>query len=169
MGAIVFAAWIANKIDYMKWRLLVLGRWFLYELLSFVLVFLKTLSGFNPQFYDCLEWIKTCPVAIGICYFLCLAIPDNIAFKIYKGIIISGFLSTIFVLFFYFKNKIRNIKIIFLKDPQLIFKTTKWFSKTMIMVNYLLVSSIFTEKIQHIYLSVSETIMFGPWEVKIIS
>jgi hypothetical protein len=28
---------------------------------------------------------------------------------------------------------------------------------------------IFTEKIQHIYLSVSETIMFGPWEVKIIS
>jgi hypothetical protein len=39
----------------------------------------------------------------------------------------------------------------------------------MIMVNYLLVFSIFTEKIQHIYLSVSETIMFGPWEVKIIS
>jgi len=37
------------------------------------------------------------------------------------------------------------------------------------MVNYLLVFPIFTKKIQHIYLSVSETIMFGPWEVKIIS
>jgi hypothetical protein len=35
-----------------------------------------------------------------------------------QGVIISGFLSTIFVLFFYFKNKIRNIKIIFLKNPQ---------------------------------------------------
>ena len=39
----------------------------------------------------------------------------------------------------------------------------------MMMVNYLVVFSIFTEKIQHVYLSVLETIMFGPWEVKIIS
>jgi hypothetical protein len=68
----------------MKWRLLVLGSRFLYELLSFFIVLLKTRYGVNTQFYDCLEWIKTCPWAIGICYFLCLAIPDNIVFKIYK-------------------------------------------------------------------------------------